>query len=162
MDSSTPLEAFIDSLRPAFEAGDPGATQKVAESDCVALVEAMYQAVARGDFAAFLDALADDVELENVGPSSLLFVGKWKGRNEVGEAVRRNFSQLSDQRPVVISVIAQGDTVVISAHERGTFLPTGKEYDVNWVQFFTWSHRRLVRFRQVCDPTGFLAAAAVE
>ena len=156
--SSTAIHQFVDDLRAAFEAGDELVAHKAVEEACVALVQDQYRALARGDFAAFLDTLADDIELENVGPPALPFVGRWQGRDQVAEAVQRNFSLIEDQRPEVLSLVAQGDTVVVVARERGRVRSTGQEYDMHWVQMLTYRERRLVKFRQVFDSGSILHA----
>jgi ketosteroid isomerase-like protein len=158
MDTAEAIARFVDGLRPAFEAGDPAAAAKAAEAECVRLVEDLYRAIAGGDFAAFLDTLADDVEFENVGPAAVPFVGRWRGREEVAEAIARNFGYVEDQRPEVLSLVAQGDCVVVVARERGRYRPTGRDYDAHWVQHFTWRDGRLTRFLQVLDGASLLEA----
>lgn len=154
------IEKFVDDLHAAFRAGDPKAADKAAESSCVTVLQGMYLAAAKGDFAAFLDALAEDVEMETFGPPAIPFVGRWKGREAVAEAVARNFSWLDDQQPEVLTVVAQGDTVVVHGHERGRFKPTGRHYAMHWVQVFTVREGRLVQFRQVFDSAQMLDAVA--
>ncbi|OWK36604.1 nuclear transport factor 2 family protein [Fimbriiglobus ruber] len=156
--SAAVLAKFIEDLHPAFEAGDPAAAQKSAEAACVGLVQDQYRAVVRGDFAAFLVSMAEDIELENIGPPAIPFVGCWRGRAEVAEAIRRNFSWLEDQQPEVLTVVAQGDTVIVIARERGRFKPTGRAYDMHWVQQFTFKDGRVARFRQVFDSASLLDA----
>lgn len=154
------IAQFLDNLRPAFAAGDPSAAGKSTEASCVAVVEEQYRAITRGDFAAFLATLAEDIELEIVGPPAVPFVGRWRGRDEVADAVRRNFGCVEDQRPEVLSVVAQGDTVVVVARERGRFRPTGREYDMHWTQVFTIQGGRVVRFLQLFDSAALLTAMA--
>src|SRR5262245_4130419 len=138
MDAAEAIARFVDGLRQAFEAGDPAAAAKCAEAACVRLVQEQYRAIARGDFAAYPDTLAEDIEFENVGPAAVPFVGRWRGREEVAEAIARNFGYVEDQRPEVLSVVAQGDCVVVVAREQGRYRPTGRDYDAHWVQHFTW------------------------
>src|SRR5262249_38484136 len=144
MDANS-ITRFLEGLRPAFEAGDAAVAGKSAEASCVGLVEAQYRAIARGDFAAFLDTLAEDIELETVGPPAIPFVGRWRGRAEVADAIRRNFACVEAQQPEILTVVAQGDTVVVAARERGRFRATGRPYDLHWVQFFTCRDGRVVR-----------------
>ncbi|AMV28001.1 SnoaL-like domain protein [Gemmata sp. SH-PL17] len=154
------IEKFVEDLDTAFKAGDPRAATKASETSCVEALQGMYRAAVRGDIAAFLGALAEDVEMENVGPESIPFVGRWNGREAVAAAVARNFAWLEDQRPEVLTVVAQGDTVVVHGHERGRFKPTGRPYAMHWVQLFTMRDGCLVRFRQVFDSAQMVDAVA--
>src|SRR3954447_16933339 len=140
---------FIERLDHAFQEGDPRATEKTTEKDNVKLLQEQYRAVVRGDVAAFAAALADDIELDIFGGPDLPFAGSWKGREEVLKAVARNFSLLEDQRPEVESVVAQGDTVVVFARERGRFKATGREYEIRWAQWFTFRDGLVSRVREL-------------
>jgi uncharacterized protein len=152
---------FIEQLIPAFRAGDAGAAAKRAEADNVRLVRDIYRAVARQDFQGALDFLADDIELEILGPPALPFSGSWRGRAEVATALAKNFAHLEDQRPEVQHLVAQGDTVIVFARERGRLVATGLPYDIHWVQLFQFRDGKLARFREICDHTSLLTAAGV-
>lgn len=152
------VNQFLADLQPAFAAGDVNATAKHAETANVAVVTKMYHAVIHGDMAGFLDGLAEDVELENIGPAAVPFVGRWKGRAELAEAIPRNFSQIEDQRPEILSVIAQGDMVAVVAREQGRYKPTGRTYETHWVQLFTIADGKVTKMRQVFDSGPFLEA----
>jgi ketosteroid isomerase-like protein len=54
--------------------------------------------------------------------------------------------------------VAQGDTVVVLGHEKGRFRPTGRDYELHWVQFFTFRDGKLARFRELADTAAFLDA----
>ncbi|WP_254053831.1 nuclear transport factor 2 family protein [Singulisphaera sp. GP187] len=140
---------FIEKLPQAFREGDSHVTAKDVEADNVQLLQAIYHAVIQGDLAAFADLLAEDVDLEILGPLTIPFLGSWQGRQQVTEAVRNNFATVEDQSPELQSVIAQGNTVVASGRERGRYKETGQAYDVQWVQFHTFSNGKLVRIRQL-------------
>jgi ketosteroid isomerase-like protein len=150
---------FIERLENAFHEGDPRATEKTAEKDNVKSLQEQYRALVRGDVAAFAATLADDVELDILGGPDLPFAGRWKGRDEVIKAVVLNFSLLEDQQPEVESVVAQGDTVVVFARERGRFKATGREYDIRWAQWFTFRDGLLFRMRELAEEGPLVAAA---
>jgi ketosteroid isomerase-like protein len=50
--------------------------------------------------------------------------------------------------------------VVVSIRERGRFKPTGREYDIWGVQFYTFRDGKMVRFLQVFDGAAMLEAVA--
>jgi ketosteroid isomerase-like protein len=156
---ANPALQFIDRVQEAFLEGDPDVTTKSMEADNVRCLQRQYQAIVAGDFAAALDLFTDDVELEIVGPPEMPFAGMWRGREAVGAALRRNFSLVADQQPEIHSVTAQGDTVVVVARERGTYVPTGRGYDLHWVQLFQFRDGRMARVREFADSAALLAAA---
>src|SRR5262249_33708324 len=122
------LSNFIERLDHAFHEGDPHATHKTIERDNVRFLQEQYRALARGDAAAFGASLSDDVELNIFGGPDLPFAGSWKGRDEVLQAIARNFGMLEDQRPEVESVVAQGETVGVFGGVGGGFTATGRGY----------------------------------
>ncbi|AGA27649.1 nuclear transport factor 2 family protein [Singulisphaera acidiphila] len=144
---------FANRLPQAFREGDSNAMAKDVESDNVLHLQSVYQAIAQGDLAAFADMLAEDVDLEIHGPLTVPYLGSWRGRQQVVEAVRNNFATVEEQCPELQSVIAQGDTVVASGNERGRYKATGQDYDIQWVQFHTFSEGKLIRIRQLVTNT---------
>ena len=150
---------FIDKLQEAFREGDPEAASKAAEGENVRRLQELYRAVARGDFGPLGAALGEDIEMEMLGPPGAPLVGRWRGRHQVAEAVRRNFSQLEDQRAELLGVVAQGDTVVLLAREQGVLRATGRRYDLHWAQWFTFRGGSIVRFRGLFDSAALLEAA---
>ena len=54
--------------------------------------------------------------------------------------------------------MAQGDVVVVVAHERGRFRATGRPYETHWVQIFTFRDGQLARFVQICDNSTMIDA----
>ncbi len=153
------VDQFIASIRGAFEEGDARAAEKPEEARNVASVQRQYQALARGDLEAFLETIADDIDMEIVGPPGAPMVGRWRGRDQVVEAVCQNFGQVEDQRPEIRTVVAQGDTVMIMARERGRFRHTKREYETHWVQVLTFRDGRVVRFRECFDSGPILEAS---
>jgi ketosteroid isomerase-like protein len=150
---------FLDRLQPAFEEGDGEVHNKRAESDNVKRLQEQYQGLARGDFAPVLALLADDVEMEMLGPAGVPMTGRWCGKEQVAQAIARNFSLVKDQNAELLSVVAQGDSVVLFARETGRYRATGKSYDIHWVQLYTFRDGRVARFRGLFDTAAMLQAA---
>ena len=140
---------FINGVSDAFRAGDPAIDVKSAETDNVAALMRQFQCVADNDWAGFADLLDEDAGLEIVGPPSVPFRGRWKGRRETAATVQRNFGLLEGQKPELISIIAQGDMVVVHARETGRVKATGAEYAFEFVQFHTFRAGRSVACRQL-------------
>ncbi len=146
---SQSLQTFIDHLSTAFEAGDPGVGAKTLESANVHRLQELYRAFARGDFDAIVATTADDIELEIVGPPAELgFVCQAKGRTDVLAALQQNFSQVEDQQPETLSLVAQGDSVVVIARETGKVRATGSSYELHWVQLFQFRDGKVAVMRE--------------
>jgi ketosteroid isomerase-like protein len=153
---ATPLNAFLEQLDQAFLDGDPQAPAKQAEAENVRTLRQQYEAIAAGDFAAAINLLAEDVELEIVGPPDFPFAGRWRGREDVRAALTRNFALVAQQQPRIDSLTAQGDTVVVVARESGRYVPTGQTYDVHWVQVMRFRDGRIARVQEIADSAAFL------
>ena len=152
------VDDFIARLTAAFHDGDPHVAHKQVEGENVRALADQYRALGAGDVAAAAATFADDVVLEIIGPRGAPFVGRWEGRDRVVEALGVNFSQVADMMPEVHTVTAQGDTVVVVARERGRYLPTGRWYDVHWVQVFRFRDGRLAHVREIIDNASLLTA----
>lgn len=151
-------QQFFDTLHAGFQEGDTNVSSKSEEASNVSKVEQLYRIIAREDFPALGELLADDVIFEIIGSSANPLVGYTQGRQQVIDAARRNFALLDDQRPQIESVVAQGDTVVVIARESGRFVPTGRAYEFHWVQVYTFREGKLIRIRELAD-TGALTDA---
>lgn len=143
--------AFFDQITTAFQENDPDVFAKERESGHVRSVQLLYHALARGAFAESLELVTEDFELEIFGPPQSPFNGKWQGRDNVLAAMQRNFGLLEDQRPVIQSVVAQGNMVILTAREEGRVRATGYTYRVQWMQEFTFADGKINKVRELVD-----------
>lgn len=154
----TALSRFLDAIYPAFLNGDPEVDRKAIEKENIEHLRSMYQAITHGDIATFASKLSDDTEMIIHGPPSIPFVGTWKGKDEVLAAMGRNLSHTTLQLPEVLSVVAQGNVIVLYARDRGIVRATGAAYAALSVQLFTFEKGKLVRFEQVFDTAALVEA----
>jgi ketosteroid isomerase-like protein len=155
--NQTMVKQFIDSLTAAFEAGDAGAAAKTEEAGNVRRLQEVYRAIGRGDFPAAAAAMTDDVEIRMFGPAMFDFIRSATGPEPVLAAMQRNYGLLEDQRPELISVVAQGSRVVVIFRERGQYRPTGQPYELYGTQLFEFRGDRLARYQAFADsqtPSG--------
>jgi ketosteroid isomerase-like protein len=148
---------FIDKLQDAFREGDRNAAGKALEAENVRVIEEVFRSIARKDFDALGGLLADGVTFEIVGSGGPM-AARAEGRERVVEAARGNFAQIEDQRPEVLSVVAQGDTVVVVGKERGRFRATGREYEVHWMHQYRLEGGKVVRIIEMLDSAALLDA----
>lgn len=147
---------FIDRFQTAFTEGDENAISKVVETENVRRVEEVFRALASRDFDALNDVLTEEVTFEIVGSPGTPLAGLTKGREQVIEAVRNNFAQLEEQQPEILTVVAQGDTVVVVGRERGRFRPTGRDYELNWMHEYRFRGDKIAHMRELVDSAALL------
>jgi ketosteroid isomerase-like protein len=147
---------FIDSFQAAFQEDDENVANKLQEAENVRRVEGVFRIIARKDFDALNDILAEDVSLEIIGSPTTPMAGLTQGRHQVIEATRNNFAQVEDQRPEIQSVVAQGDTVVVLGREQGRFRPTGRSYDLHWMHQYIFKNGKIVLMRELFDSAALL------
>ncbi len=139
---------FIGRMDHAFRDGDPLVDSKAIEAENVAHVRRQFEAITRGDFAAFAESLADDVEMEIHAGPDVPFRSRCRGKRAVADQVRTNFGFVEEQRPEIHGLCAQGDMVVLFGSERGRYRSDGPEYQLAFVQVHTVRGGRTARFRQ--------------
>lgn len=155
-------QQFISTLQAAFHQGDDNAANKLEEAENVRGVEAVYEIIARQDFAALNDILAEDITLEIINAPNSPMAGLTQGRQPVIEITQHNFAQIEDQRPEIQSVVAQGDTVVVIGKEQGRFRPTGRNYELHWMHQYVFKNGKIVQIREMFDSSALLNASQPE
>ena len=135
---------FLDAIR--NHSPEPAALDPNLET-----LHAVYDAVIRGDFNAFGEFLADDVELDIRGVGSM--DGDWRGRARVVEVARANFSQLADQKPEIESIISGNNSMAVLFHESGVFKLEGRSYRFRVVQWFTFAGGKVKRIDEIVAST---------
>jgi ketosteroid isomerase-like protein len=134
--SESAFESYVNSIETYFHTGDAKAQEKVEEAANVRLVKDLMLAIARGDLATVGALLADDVRLTIPGTDDMPVVREAHGQAQLLDAIRENFGALTDQRPTVEAVVAQGDTVMVIMAEEGAIRETGKPYRIRGTQRF--------------------------
>ncbi len=111
----------------------------MAEQQNVQVVEGIYAAYGRGDMAACLDAVTDDIEWVIPGPSDLPIAGTFRGKaglqEWLGEVMETMQFRVFEPR----EFIAQGDKVVVLVYSEIVFPRTGR--DVAGTEVHVWTVR---------------------
>ena len=121
----------------------------------VQIVEDVYEAFARGDVAAVLAAMTDDVEWHEA--EGMPYGGVHRG----GDAVAQNVfgpitTDIPDFAVTPTEMIASGDTVAVVVRYTGTGKSTGEDLDLPVVHIWDVRDGKLERFRQFADTAKFL------
>lgn len=146
------LDQMPQALGTAFADGDPAYAWRVQESANVELLGRMVQAIAAGRFDELRGYLADDVTFEMAVPDALPWICHAHGRDEVAQAIETNFGVVREQQPEPLSLVCQGDTLMVMARETGRMAQTGEPYRVMLTQQYTFRDGKLATFRAVVAP----------
>ncbi|HJS75027.1 MAG TPA: nuclear transport factor 2 family protein [Vicinamibacteria bacterium] len=134
----------------AFAQGDPEAGSKSLEMRNVAAVKSLVEAVARDDYESFAGVVSDSVTLKILAPPDVPFIRSAEGAAAFLDAVKKNFAMLEDQNPVLLSIVAQGETVVCIVREQGRYAEDGRRYDMHAMQEFLFRGGKLERIFEIC------------
>jgi uncharacterized protein len=145
------IARFIDSWSRGDRSQDSLADTRQTERENLITLERLYRAAKDGRFEAISSCFTDDVELQIIGPAVVPFCGNWRGVTEVLDAIRKNFSQVRNQRSEIVNLTAQGSSIVVVSREQGEAISTGKPYDIHWVQILTFRDGKLCRMHEVAD-----------
>lgn len=118
------------------------------------IVKTMYAAFGRADVPAITACVADEVDWEFVGPSTLAYAGRRRNRSEVAAFFAA--IPLADQIHLFEprEFIEAGEHVTVLGWEQSTAIETGKEFSSEWVHVFTVKNDHVTRWR------GFFNTAA--
>jgi ketosteroid isomerase-like protein len=117
-------------------------------------VQEQIDAIGRGDYAAAIAGALDDVELAIFAPLEFPWIRRARGKEAFQDALQVNFDSVSDQTPEIVSVMSQGDTVVVIGRERGVIRKTGRSYDVQFAHRFTFLDGYLAAVQVIVAYTG--------
>ena len=130
------------------------------------IVKDVYAAFGRGDVAAILARLTEDVEWTLEGPAVIPFAGKRRGAAEVAGFFQALGSTTENGQLTTEHYIAQDDKVVTVGRFRATVKESGKTIDMAVAHVFSFREGKIARFddfidtAQVADAYTSRAAAA--
>src|SRR5687767_1848027 len=122
----------------------------------VQVVRDVYAAFGRGDLPAVLAACAEDVDWRCHAPSCAPFSGTFPGRAGVQTFFGQLLTSVQFTSFAPRTFLAEGESVVVLGHDTGIAIPTGRPYDVEWVQVIT------VRGGKIASFAEYLETAPVE
>jgi uncharacterized protein len=122
------------------------------------VVLAHYAALAARDRAAALATLSEDVDWELIGPATIPFAGRRRGREEVDDFFSTIRELVEVEEFGVARIIEDGDTVVALGRERFRVRATGRSWSTEWVHIHTVRDGRIIRFREHTDTAAIAAA----
>ena len=148
------LQEMPPVLDQAFQDGDAASEAKAQERGNVELLGRLVYAISQGRFDELREHLAPDVTYEAAAPPHVPWVRRASGPEEVAAAIEANFRHVCEQRPEPLSLVSQGDTLMVMAREIGCWKESGAPYEVMLAQQYTFRDGKLAAFRSVTADAG--------
>jgi ketosteroid isomerase-like protein len=148
------LQEMPPVLDRAFHDGDAASEAKAQERENVELLGRLVYAISQGRFDELREQLAPDVTYEAAAPAHVPWVRRAAGVAEVAAAIEANFAHVCEQRPQPLSLVSQGDTLMVMARETGCWKESGAPYEVMLAQQYTFRDGRLAAFRSITADAG--------
>jgi ketosteroid isomerase-like protein len=131
-------------------------------SDELAVVEDFFAALRRGELAAVIELVADDVDWQSpvtrTHPPEIPWSSIRRSKDEVAAFLKQLGQTVKPEGFEVLHTTGQEDRVVVEGKNRGTVHATGRTYDHDWVMLFTVRDKRIVRFRHYYDTADLVDA----
>ncbi len=126
--------------------------------DNVQQVKDAYGAFGRGDIAAVMETLSDDIEWIIPGPSEIPTSGTQRGKQAVQTWFGTLAQTIAYQRFEPYEFIADGDKVVVLLHVEGTMQHNKRSFAGDEAHVFTTRGGKTVRFHAFEDTEAFATA----
>ena len=124
------------------------------------VVQSMYAAFGRGDIAALLDHVTDDIEWIHRGSIGLPYMGTFRGKAALlqwfGHVAEFDGIQAFEPR----EFLEGKDHVTVLGWERTQALPAGGIFETDWVHVMTVRDGKVCRFVGAYDTAAVLKARA--
>jgi uncharacterized protein len=126
----------------------------------IQVVKDAYAAFLRGDIAAVLDALTDDIEWDGVKGTdgTLPQAGLRRGKAEVARFFQEVDATTQFERFEPREFVAEGDAVVAIGTYTGMSKASGQRATSDWVMVFNFRDGKVARFREFCDSAALVRA----
>ena len=124
------------------------------------IVKGIYEAYGRGDIAAVLNNLADNVDWLVPGPNTIPYAGRYRSRAEVAGFFQK-LAETTELDPLKIEqYVEQGDVVVALGSYTGRSKSRQKQFQSRWAMAFTLRDGKITRFEEHADTAAIASAYA--
>ena len=128
------------------------------ESANLRLVQDAYAAFSRGDIAAVLALLADEVDWQSLGPAELALCSRRRGKAQVAEFFKTLGETWHVEGFEPRDYVAQGDHVAAFGAFAAKSVATGRSIRSEWAHHFTVRDGKCTRWREYTDTAQAVAA----
>ena len=132
----------------------------MSEQQNVELVKQCYEAFGRGDVAAILASVTEDVEWEGLygAGSRVPSGGLRRGPAGVADFFKTLAETVEFHRFEPREFVATGASVVALGSYKATVRGTGKSIELDWVMHFGFENGRMRSFREYTDSAAVISA----
>lgn len=130
----------------------------MAEQENLRLIQDAYMAFGRGDVAALIDTMTDDVVWDTLGPQQIPYAGVFHGKDGVAEFFKILAESDDVQSFEPLRFFAQGDMVVVLGHYSAIVKATGNLAETDWVQTFKFREGKVAEYCDYFDSAKFAEA----
>lgn len=131
----------------------------MSEQENVQVVLSAYEAFGRGDLAAIMNLLTEDIEWRLPGaPDVLPFAGLRRGHAQVIEFFKIVGETIEFEQFETREFIAQGDKVIVLGRSLDRMKPTGRVAENEWAAAFILREGKIASY-QIYEDTAALVAA---
>jgi ketosteroid isomerase-like protein len=132
-------------------------------TDTGSVAAAWFEALSTGDVPTVTELMAEDIEFINYTPvpgfnDDMAWIGTYHGRDAalasfgvfVGEC------EVLDER--LVQLVVDGENAMGVVAERSQVRATGREFEIEFVQWLTVRDGRVVRWKSYTDPSSIIRA----
>lgn len=127
------------------------------------VAEGWVAALIRGDLETALTFLAPDVEFINYTPipgynDDMQWIGTYHGREAVLASLKVFARQCEVRHEKLIQLVVDGMEAMAVVHETSVSRATGREFEVEFIQWLTVRDGHIVRWKSYTDPSSIIRA----
>jgi ketosteroid isomerase-like protein len=131
--------------------------EELTMADATATVQELYAAFSRGDLAAILAKLSDDVVWESEGPAVISSSGIRHGKAEAQGFFEGLNNDFTDHQLTITDYVGSGDTVMTLGRYTATAKASGRKVDTPTAHYWKFREGKVVRYVGLSNT-----AAAIE
>lgn len=150
---SESIKLFLQGFETAFREKDPNVDAKEWEARRAEQVRRMFEALGAGDLSAFFALIHPEIEMEIHAPGMFPWQLQARGLDSFRDMLLTNFGSLAEENPTVVSVVAQGDLVVVLGRARGVLKQGLIPYDTRFCYELTFEGDLIRKIRELVVPT---------
>jgi len=127
-------------------------------SDLVTRIKEIYAAFGRGDIAAILGSMTDDVSWEFEAPAAISWSGIRRGPGEAAGFFAGIAEEHADPQLEMTDFFSSGDAVAAIGRYQATIRATGIRVDTPVAHYFQFRDGKIARYINVINNGAFLEA----
>jgi uncharacterized protein len=122
-----------------------------------------FDMLASGDGPGALALMADDIEFVNYTAvpgynTDMPWIGTYNGAEAAAASLQVFLEAVEVRREELVSLVVDGEHAAGVVHENSTVRSTGRDFEIEFVQWLTIRDGRIVRWKSYTDPSQIIRA----